>query len=535
MVLDVLIRGGEVSDGRGGPLARADVGIRDGRIIFVGESDGIESAQRIDATGQIVCPGFIDIHSHSDLALLADSASRPKVEQGVTTEVIGNCGWGPAPFAPDRLSEWRRAAAPALGDPQIEWSWTAFGDYVNRLRTARPGLNVATFVPHGAIRHTVRGMDAGPSSANELDRMRELVDEAMSQGAIGLSGGLVYPPGVYAETAEFVALARVVGRRGGLLSLHIRNYGRRLVDAVQEALSIARQAEVRLQISHLSVIGATNDGVLPRAIELIEEAYNAGQPVAFDQQPYEGACSILSLLFPGWVTAGGIEATSDRLLDPVSRARLAKEWTTRQPVDPWWENYVGHIGWGNILVVGTSELVPDDSQLVGLTIAEVAESRGAGPADTAMDLWLAHRGAVTIVLRELFSRATVEAIFKHPMCMVATDAVVIDGLPHPRLYGTYPRVLGEYVRERRLASWGEAIAKMTGIPATQLSLPGRGFIDPGMAADVVVFDPTEVRDNADYLTPRRAPTGIRHVLVNGVVAGSAGAGRVLAGVGAAAV
>jgi N-acyl-D-aspartate/D-glutamate deacylase len=200
---------------------------------------------------------------------------------------------------------------------------------------------------------------------------------------------------------------------------------------------------------------------------------------------------------------------------------------TPEPEDAWWENYVAHIGWGNLLVVGTSDLVPADSQLVGLTIAEVAASRGSTAADTAMDLWLAHRGAVTIVLRELFSRATIEEIFKHPLSMVATDAVVIEGLPHPRLYGTYPRVLGEYVRTRGLATWGEAIAKMTGIPARQLSLPGRGIIAEGMAADIVVFDPMTIYDNADYLSPRRRPTGISHVLVNGLPAGSLGAGKVI--------
>jgi N-acyl-D-aspartate/D-glutamate deacylase len=528
-MVDVLIHGGEVSDGHGGPLVRADVGIDNGQIAFVGRSDGIWATSRIDATDQIVCPGFIDMHSHADLALLNDPASRPKVEQGVTTEIIGNCGWGPAPISPDHRIDWRRAAAPALGDPDVDWSWTSFGDYIDLLRAREPGVNVASLVPHGAVRHTVRGMDAGPMSAGELEQMCQLVDDAMSEGALGLSGGLVYPPGVYAETAEFVELARVVGRRGGLLTLHIRNYGRRLVDAVDEALSIARQAQVRLQISHMSIIGSRNDGVLPLAIERIEQAHAAGLPVAFDQQPYEGACSILSLLLPGWVTEGGIDATSGRLAEPESRARLAEEWMSPVPVDPWWENYVGHIGWNNILIVGTSELVPDDAKLVGLTIAEAADARGSSPAETTMDLWLAHGGAVTIVLRELFSRATVETIFKHPMCMVETDAVHIEGLPHPRLYGTYPRVLGEYVRERQLVTWGQAVAKMTGMPATEFGLQGRGFIEPGMAADVVVFDPAEVHDNTTYLTPHRRPTGINHVLVNGVVAGTAGAGRVLAG------
>ena len=524
-----------MADGRGGPLVRADVGILDGEIAFVGRSDGVEAADRIDASGQIVCPGFIDVHSHSDLALLADPGAGPKVGQGVTTEVIGNCGWGPAPVSPDRISEWRQAAAPALGDPALDWIWPSFGDYVDRLGAAQPGVNVATLAPHGSIRHTVRGMAAGPSSPRELDRMRDLLDEAMSQGAVGLSAGLVYPPGVYADTAEFVELARVAGGRGGVLSLHIRNYGRRLVDAVEEALTIARQADVRLQISHLSIIGASNDSVLVPALERIVKAHAEGHEVAFDQQPYEGACSILSLLFPAWVTEGGIEATSDRPVDPASRARLAEEWSRTEPEDAWWENYVGHIGWGNILIAGTSPSVPDDMALVGLTMAEAAALRGCSSAETAMDLWVAHRGAVTIVLRELFSRPTVEAIFKHPMSMVGTDAVVIDGLPHPRLYGSYPRVLGEYVRERGLTTWGEAVAKMTGIPATKFSLSGRGFLEPGMAADVVVFDPIEIRDNADYLTPRRAPTGIRYVFVNGAVAGSRGAGRVLASRNGAAV
>jgi len=307
----------------------------------------------------------------------------------------------------------------------------------------------------------------------------------------------------------------------------LRNYGRRLLDGVEEALRIARQAEVRLQISHLSITGRRNDQFLPQAFASIEAAAAEGLDVAFDQQPYEAACSILSLLFPGWVTAGGIDATIDRLRDEGSRARLALEWERTEPVDPWWENYVGHIGWDDILLAGTSELVPDDAELVGSTIGEAAIARGTTPADLAMDLWVAHRGAVTIVLRNLFSTESIEAVFTHPLSIVATDAVHVAGLPHPRLYGTYPRVLGDFVRTRGWATVGDAIAKMTGIPAQRFHLPGRGLIDIGYAADIVVFDPEVIADNTEYLSPRMAPSGIQHVFANGVEAGTPGAGQVL--------
>jgi N-acyl-D-aspartate/D-glutamate deacylase len=527
-MLDLLIRGGEVVDGTGGAAQRLDVGVLDGHVVLVDRvDDDCHALLEIDATGAIVCPGFVDVHSHSDLALLADPLAGPKLAQGITTEVIGNCGWGAAPVTPSRVAAWQQASVGVLGDIGTPWTWTSTGEYLDVLRSRRPGPNVATLVPHGAVRHAVKGMAGGPSSAAETSEMCDLLDRGLAEGAIGLSAGLVYPPGVFADSAELEALARVAARRGGVFTVHLRSYGRSIAPALEEALGIALRADVPLQVSHLSIIGEANAARLDPVLGRIEAARASGLDVRFDQQPYPAASSTLSLLLPGWVTAGGTANTIERLTDPAKRRKLRMTWAGEESGDPFWENYVGHCGWERILIGATSSPLPDGGGLEGRSIADIAAEQHQEPAEAAIDLWVTHQGEVTITLLDLFPSPTIERIFRHPLGMVATDAVVCKGLPHPRLYGTSARVLETFVRERRLVPLETAIHKMTGMPAEHFGLQGRGILRPGNAADLVVFDPDQIRDTATYHAPRASPEGIHHVFVNGRRAGGAGTGEVL--------
>lgn len=526
-MLDLIIRGGRVLDGTGGPWLRADVGVAEGQIAAMGRLDRLNAREVLDATGMMVCPGFVDVHSHSDLALFADPSARPKIAQGITTEVVGNCGWGPAPLPPVGAAAWRQTAAGVLGDPAVRWTWRTFGDYLEALRAQRPGLNVAALLPHGAVRNTVMGMADRPPSAEELAQMEGVVTESMDAGAVGLSAGLVYAPGGFAQAPELAALARVAGRYGGILTVHLRSYGGRLVEAIEEAVTIAQRADIPLQISHLSIVGSRHAGVLDAALERIERARERGLDLTFDQQPYEAASSTLSLLFPPWALAGGLEATLERLRDPVVRTRLARAWSGEAPEAPEWENYVGHCGWDRVLMVGSARGM--SSGIIGMSLAALARREGRDPAEATIDLWVEERGAATIVLLDLFPTATIERIVQHPLQMVATDAVLCEGLPHPRLYGAYPRVLGLFARDRGLLSLGEAVRKMSSLPAQRFSFGNRGVLRPGMAADLVVFDPEHIRDMATYTAPQQPPEGIRRVLVNGRPAGERGAGQVLRG------
>jgi N-acyl-D-aspartate/D-glutamate deacylase len=524
-MLDTVIVGGTLIDGTGAPARPMDIGVNGGRIVSLGQLDAAEAHMRIDATGAIVCPGFIDAHSHSDLALLADPTASAKTGQGVTTEIVGNCGWGAAPVSAAITGAWRQAAAGVLGDPDLCWTWSSIAEYLAELAARQPAVNVATLVPHGAVRHFVMGMRAGPPTPTELDRMIDVVDGAMGCGALGLSAGLVYPPGVFSAVDELEALAHVVARRGGLLAVHLRSYGRQLLAALDEMIGLARRAAIRLHISHLSIVGQVHASLAEPALECIDAARASGIDVTFDQQPYPAASSTLSLLLPSWMTVGGADATLRRLSDPVERQRLAEVWSGMGDADPFFENYVAHCGWERI-IVGSVSGARSAEGVVGASMATIAAQRGVPPAEVAMDLWREHAGEVTIVLLDLFPASTVDLIFQHPITMVVTDAVVCAGLPHPRLYGTYARVLGTFVRERRLASLETAIRKMTSLPAERFGLHGRGAIRQGMAADLVVFEADRIRDTATYRTPTTPPLGIRAVLVNGQRAGSAAVGEI---------
>jgi len=515
-VLDLVLENGRIVDGMGNPWFFGDVGIKDGTIVEVGRVNqgGLE---RIDAGGQIVAPGFIDGHCHSDLMVLDDPRSEIKLQQGVTTEVVGNCGMTPAPFAQQNLNLLRTYVEPVLGMTGQEWRWETVERYFDALLEAKPSENVATYVGHGTLRIAVMGFENRPASDDELDRMKGMLEEALQAGAIGLSLGLMYAPGSYTPREELAELCSVLSRYDGLLATHIRGEGNSLIPSIEEVVWIAEKSGVPLQISHLKAAGGSNWGSVSRAMELIEDARSRGLDVTCDVYPYTAGSTSLTTLLPSWALEGGVTQTLERLGDSGSRERIKGE--LGQEHDEW-DNIVASTGWDSVYISSASG--DHDANLAGKNVLEISESRGIDPEDCMMDLLLEHDGKVSIVFFHM-AGDDVEQVIGWGRSLIASDSLHNQAeKPHPRLYGTFPHVLTRYVREKKVLSLEEAIRKMTSFPARRFNLGKRGLIAPGYAADVVVFDPEKIQDTATYKDPKHFPEGISHVLVNGAKAVGSG-------------
>jgi N-acyl-D-amino-acid deacylase len=529
MPWSVLIRGGLLIDGSGAPARPADVAVEGDRIAAVGPTLAGPAARVIDAGGHYVTPGFIDIHSHSDLFYLECPAAESKVRQGCTTEVVGMCSFSPAPVHPDRR-EAVRAWAGGIG-AHLDIRWETFGQYLERLRAARPSINVVHMVGHGALRLAAIGPENRPATADDLRLMERLLDEALEAGAFGYSTGLVYPPSAYASTDELVALARSMARRGGLYFSHIRGEAATLEEAIAEAIRIGEAGGVAVQIAHVKAAGPENWGKIERVLGMIDAARARGLDVTGDAYPYHAGSTKMDNLLPPWTHDGGVAKLLERLADRDTRRRLVEDCLLDGER---WRTPMGAIGFDQIYVATCST-----PAIEGLNLAQVARAAGETPAEAMMNLVARERAAVSMIVFSQ-SEANVAKVLAHPAIMVGSDSLGLSagpgphpGKPHPRMYGTFPRVLGVYAREQKLLPWETAVHKMTGMPAAKLRLRERGLVRPGYAADLVVFDPRTVKDEATYADPHRHPTGIPWVLVNGAVVvddgrmKAAGTGRVL--------
>jgi len=528
-MLDLVLKNGRIVDGTGNPWFFGDVGIKDNLIVDVGRKNR-EGLETIDVQGQVISPGFIDGHCHSDLMILDNPRSEIKLRQGVTTEVLGNCGMTPAPFAPQNLELLRSYVEPVLGKTEREWSWERFGQYVGSLREARPSENVATYVGHGTLRIAVMGFENRPASDKELDLMKDLLEESMQVGAIGLSLGLMYAPGSYTSGEELAELCSVLPRCDGLLAVHIRGEGNSLIPSIKEVIWIAERCGCPLQISHLKAAGTSNWGRVAEAMELVEDARSRGLDVTCDVYPYTAGSTSLTTLLPPWALEGGISRTLERLKDPTSRERIKQELGYEHDG---WDNLMAATGWDCVYISSLSK--GDNADLEGKNIDEISESRALDPADCMMDLLLEQDGKVSMVFFHM-ADTDVEQVLSWERSLIASDSLHDQARkPHPRLYGTFPHVLARYVREKKLLTLEEAIRKMTSFPARKFRLGKRGLMAPGYAADLVVFNPDEISDKATYDDPKNFPEGISHVLVNGaqvLVSGvhrGARAGRALEG------
>jgi N-acyl-D-amino-acid deacylase len=511
-MLDILIKNGVVADGTGKPAFRADVGVAKGRIAVMAENVEQEATHVIEAQGLHVAPGFIDPHTHSDLTLLVDPRAESKIRQGVTTEVIGNCGFSCAPLQGASVKEVEADAKP-LG---LDVTWRSMGQYLDRMRSPGTALNVVALIGHNTVRGSVLGYDDVQPAPEQQAEMERLVAEAMEQGARGFSTGLFYPPGIYAHIEEVIGLAQVAARHDGTYATHIRSESDTLLEAVAEAVEIGEQAEAQVEIAHLKLAGYRNWAGVDRLVSALEKGLARGVRLGCDQYPYHASSTWLAALLPYWAQAGGAKAVAERLTDPEMRARLRKDWQENRAD---WEDRGGMRDWSDI-VVSQCDARPE---VLGKSIAEIAKAEGQDPLETIFDLIVLSEGQVGGVWFDQ-SEDNVRTLMRHPMVVVGSDGsslspqgVLGQSKPHPRSYGTFPRVLGRYVREEKVLSLEEAVKKMTSVTAQRFGLADRGVVREGAWADLVLFDADTVADRATFTDPHQYPTGIPCVVVNGKI------------------
>jgi N-acyl-D-aspartate/D-glutamate deacylase len=506
---DLLIRGGVVFDGSGRLPQPADVAVTGDRIAAVGQLEAASSAQTVDARSMAVAPGFIDSHTHSDMACFLGAErtdlTAAATRQGVTTEVCGNCGFSPFPSNPDRPSDLERHLGTLFGSAQIKWSDLA--GYQNAVNSRGLIGNLAPLVGHGSLRAAVLGFADRPAETWEIAEMTRLLDAALEQGALGLSSGLVYMPGAAADTDELVALAGTVADRGRVYTSHIRGETDMVADSVREAIEIGRRAAVPVHISHHKVCGRQNYGRTAETLEIIDAARRSGLDVSTDVYPYTAASTLLYAMLPGWVQAGGVDAMVDRLGEGQVRDRIRREF---EDGSPFWQNIPRAAGWDGIVISNC----PGRPEVEGTSVAELARDAGGLPANYVFDLLIEQRADVMMIVH-MMDEGDVARVLSYEGTMVGSDGIPLPGKPHPRWAGTFARVLGRYSREQHLFGLSEAIHKMTAQPADRFGLQGRGRLIPGAFADIVVFDPETIRDAATYEAPLLAPVGVKHVVVNG--------------------
>ncbi|HEV7215417.1 MAG TPA: amidohydrolase family protein [Chloroflexota bacterium] len=517
--IDTLIRGAKIVDGAGNPWRYGDVALAGERVLDItppGQVPAAAARQVVEAAGMVVCPGFIDIQSHSIIPLMVDGRCLSKITQGVTTEIMGEA-WTPAPVGgrftepmphtahADRIKEWL-ALAP---------TWRRFGDWLAAVERHGVSPNFGSFLGAGTLREYAKGMDAGPADAGDLDTMRRVMAEAMEDGAFGVSYALIYPPDCYASTDEIVEVCKVVARYGGVYITHIRSEADQLLEALEEALAIGRRASLPVEIYHLKAAGAANWSKMPAVIERIDRARAAGQDVTADMYPYAASGTGLSAVLPPWTAAEG--KLFANLADPAMRRRIREAM-----LDPAGGAEMLSSGRdaAGIMPIGFER--PEHQQYVGKRLSEIAAARGQDWIETVFDLLLAERQRIATIYFSM-QEDNLPLQLRQPWIKVSTDAGGVDpawaaehGPVHPRGYGAYPRVLGKYVREQGVLTPEDAIRKMTSAVADRLQLRDRGLLRAGCFADVVVFDPANINDNATFAQPHQLSTGIRDVWVNGV-------------------
>ncbi len=514
---DVVISGGRVVDGTGAPWFAADVAISGDRIAGIfpgGRLSDSKAARRIDARGLVVAPGFIDMLGQSEFVVLVDGRAPSKIFQGITTEVTGE-GSSIAPLN-DRMIADR---APSYSHFGVEQDFRTLGEYFHRVETrSKIALNLATFVGAGGVRDYVIGRENRKATEAELEEMRKLVAQAMEDGALGLSSSLQYVPDRYASTEELVELAKVAAHYGGIYITHQRSESGRIFESLDEVFTIAERAGIPAEVWHLKTAYRANWGKMPQVLERFEAARARGLDVSANQYPYDRASNNLDACLPIWVREGGADAMVARLRDPSLRERIKKEMEDPAPAD--WENqWYGSGGAPGVMV--SSVLDPSLRKWEGKTLEQIGREMGKDPRDALMDLVIADHGETSCII-SIMTEDDVRTALRHPLVSIDTDSETRaeDGplsvsKSHPRAWGTFPRILGKYVREEKLLTLEEAVRKMTSRPAARVGLSDRGILRPGLAADITIFDPATIRDVSTFEDPNHYSVGVRYVLVNG--------------------
>jgi N-acyl-D-amino-acid deacylase len=511
--LDLMITNARIIDGTGAPAVTGAVGIRGGRIVAVGRVD-TPAARTIDAGGKVLAPGFIDPHSHSDFSLLVDGNAESKIRQGVTTEVIGESGSVAPRHAPTAGEE-----TPETRGTGVRPSWTDFSGYFAAVTRSTISVNLLSYVGLGQVREFVMGNDDRAPTADELAKMTEIVAEAMKQGAYGVATGLIYSPNAYAKLDELVALSKPAAAAGGLYASHLRYDGDKLRDGLDEAIAIGEGAHIPVHIFHFKVTGRKNFGRMKEAIAIVEAAKKRGVEIAADQYPYVASSTGLSQTIPPWAHEGGGAKLADRLKDPATRAKIRRE---MDDPNPSWENRLLSAGtWHNVQLASIGPAT--FKKFEGMRVDDAAKAAGQDPYAFVFALLIASRGNVGCVWY-IIDEADLKLAMRQPWVSVGSDGSALatsgplrSGVPHPRNFGTFPRVLGKYVREEHVITLEQAVHKMTGLTASQLHIKDRGAIKNGLAADLVIFDPATVADRATFTDPFQYPIGIETVVVNGTI------------------
>lgn len=511
---DLLIVGGRIFDGSGSPWFPGAVAVKDGRIAAVCPLPGATARRVIDAAGLVVAPGFIDLHSHSDYSLLADGTAQSKIRQGVTTEILGESeSAGPVlgAAAPDFDKGLKRYG--------LTRDWTTLGEYFTRLEQWGISVNVASYVGAGQVRNCVLGNVNRAPKAEELDRIKELIGQAMRDGALGLSSGLLYPPNSYATTEEMIELAKSAAASGGIYASHIRSEEAESQEAIREAIEISEKGGLPVHIFHFKKFGHANWGKMGEQVEQIQAARDRGVAITADQYPYTAAMTGLEICLPPKYLEGTLDKRVALLKDPKERAEIQR--LIEMGVAGWRDNHVAHVGgWNGVLVASLQR--PENKKYEGKRMDEVARRMGKDPVDALCELLVSEGGSAEAVYFGM-SEDDLRLGMQQPWVGIGSDGSAVNpgmefiGKPHPRFYGSFARVLGRYVREEKVLTLADAIRKMTAFPAQITGLTDRGLLRPGLAADIVVFDPATVTDKATFENPNQYSAGFSYVIVNGTV------------------
>ncbi|SFR98545.1 dihydroorotase [Granulicella pectinivorans] len=490
----LVLHGGVLADGSGAPLRRGDVLVHEGRIVAVDSFDIPAAATVLDCSDTVVAPGFIDAHSHSDLQVI--EGRREKLLQGVTAEVVGNCGFSPYPQG-NHANELRSFANGIFCGDEA-WGWDSASGYLSKTRGADAVASVYSLIGHGSLRIAVAGNQMNTLSEDKIAAMEQYLRQAFAEGAIGFSTGLMYAPGSSADQSELLRLCQVVADCNKIYCTHMRDYSFKLIEAIDEQIVLAERTGCRLQISHLQAVGRANRDLNARALERIEEAHVRGVDVAFDCYPYIAGSTVMTQLLPQWALEGGTETLMQRLGSKKQRQRMEDEMLVSM-ANLWSELLISAIGSAR------------NQSLVGKTLEEIASFRHQRAVDAVFDLLLEEQGQVNI-LEFNQSEENLRRNLNHPLAIIISDGFYVKGRPHPRLHGTFPELLGNLCRERKWMKTETAIHKITGFPASRFGMKGRGYLRPGYIADITVYDPKTIRSLATYENPARSPEGIRYVI-----------------------
>ena len=503
---DLLIKNGYIIDGTGTPWYRSDIAITGSKIADIGDLDKDEAKDIIDAKGAVISPGFIDVHTHSDITLLVNGLAESKVRQGVTTEVIGNCGSSPAPITGEAAEQLKKEIKE---DYDINLDWSSYKEYLVRLSQTETSVNVVPLVGHGAIRKAVMGYKNRKPTRKEMEKMKDLLAGAMDAGAYGFSTGLIYAPSCYAEVDELIELAYVAAERFGIYTTHMRHEGDHLIDGVREAIEIGERSGISVQISHHKVTTKESWGLVKGSLAMMHTARERGVDVTCDVYPYIATSTGLDSILPSWAHEGGLGEMLPRIRDKKIRRQIMDDLIQHEEPR----------GWENLVVSSVNSEGNKDFE--GKNIMEISKLLDLNPEEAVLELIYQERARVGMV-RFAMSEEDVKYVMSNDLTMIGSDAgaranygPLAKGKPHPRAFGTFPRVLGKYCRDEGVVSLENAIYKMTGFPAWRLGLDNKGVLKEGMDADITIFDPQKIKDKATFLNPHRYPVGIDKVIVNG--------------------